>query len=124
MFTQYGNEVAERSSFQINFSIQGDAKHLSPHQIRQLFYIFREALCNSEKYAQASEVSVEFIWEDHMLKLVVADNGIGFDPHTVPASGHYGLKFMRERTELLKGSLSVQSALTQGTTISITVPCE
>ena len=71
-----------------------------------------------------SQVSGEFIWDEHALTFVISDNGHGFDLDTVQTTGHYGLKFMRERAELLKGSFSVQSAPGQGTTITVVVPYE
>ena len=124
LFTRYAEQVAERSSFQIDITSQGHPNQLSPHQIRQLFFIFREALSNIEKYANASQVSGEFTWEENALTLVISDNGRGFDPDAVQTNGHYGLKFMRERAELLKGSFFIQSAPGQGTTITVVVPYE
>jgi signal transduction histidine kinase len=55
---------------------------------------------------------------------VISDNGCGFDPDHVQSSGHYGLKFMRERTELLNGSFSVQSTPGKGTIITASLPYE
>jgi PAS domain S-box-containing protein len=124
LFTRYADQIAERSSFKSDFTSLGIPKQLSPHQIRQLFYIYREALSNIEKYANACQVSGEFIWNDQCLTLVISDNGCGFDPNGVRTSVHYGLKFMRERAELLKGSFSVQSAPAKGTTITVIVPYE
>jgi PAS domain S-box-containing protein len=124
LFTRYAEQVAERSSFQIDITSQRKPNQLSPLQIRQLFFIFREALSNIEKYADADLVSGEFLWEERVLTMVISDNGRGFDPQTVQTTGHYGLKFMRERAEQLKGSFSVQSAPGQGTTITVVMPCE
>jgi PAS domain S-box-containing protein len=124
LFTRYAEQVAERSSFQIDISSLGPPRQLSSQQIRQLFYIFREALSNIEKYAKASRVSGEFLWDEHALTLGISDNGCGFDQDAVQPAGHYGLKFMRERADLLKGSFLIHSAIGQGTTITIVVPYE
>jgi PAS domain S-box-containing protein len=124
LFTRYAEQIAERSSFRIDIISSGHSNQLSPHQIRQLFFIFREALSNIEKYANAGQVSGEFIWNEHALTLVISDNGGGFDLDAVQTTDHYGLKFMRERAELMKGSLSVQSAAGQGTKITVNVPYE
>jgi len=105
-------------------SSQGHPKQLYPQQIRQLFYIFREALSNIEKYANADRVSGEFLWDNYALTFTISDNGRGFDTDTIQSPGHYGLKFMRERAELLKGSYIIQSAPDQGTTIRVIVPFE
>jgi PAS domain S-box-containing protein len=124
LFTLYAQQVAERSSLQVDITNQGNPNPLSHHQIRQLFYIFREALSNIEKYANADHVIGEFNWVENALKFVISDNGRGFHLDAVQSNDHYGLKFMRERAELLKGSFSVQSAAGEGTKITVIVPYE
>jgi PAS domain S-box-containing protein len=124
LFTRYAEQVAERSAFQVDISSQGNPKRLSSHQTRQLFFVFREALNNIEKYSHASQISCEFIWNDLAVTFVISDNGRGFDRDAVQTDGHYGLKFMRERIELLHGSFSVQSAPGTGTQITVVVPYE
>ncbi len=118
IFTRYANQVAERASFNIEFHREGSERSLSPHQMRQLFYIFREAISNIEKHARASQVWVEMIWEADHLCLILSDNGRGFDPNQ-SLLGHYGLKFMQERTEQIGGSFSVLSTIDSGSSIVI-----
>jgi PAS domain S-box-containing protein len=124
LFTRYAEQVAERSSIQIEIIRQGNPGQLSPHQTRQIFFIFREALSNIEKYASASRVLGEFTWIDHSLTLSISDDGRGFDPDGAPPAGHYGLRFMRERAEQLKGTFSIQSAPGEGTKVVVVVPLE
>jgi signal transduction histidine kinase len=124
LFTRFAKQIAERSTIQIDITSQGDPKQLSPKQIRQLFYIFREALSNIEKYAGADRVLGAFLWDNNALTFTISDNGRGFNPDTVQTQNHYGLKFMRQRAELLKGSFSIQSIPDQGTSIIIVVPYE
>jgi signal transduction histidine kinase len=124
LFSRYAEQVADRSSIVIDITNQGDPRQVSPAHVRQLFYIVREALSNIEKYASADRAAVEFTWNEHDLTLVISDNGRGFDPDAIRSDRHYGLKFMRERTELLQGSFSVRSAPEQGTTVTIVVPYE
>jgi PAS domain S-box-containing protein len=124
LFIQYANQVEERSPFKIDVSSQGEPRPLAPNQVRQLFYVFREALSNIEKHANASQVSVELIWDDVNLALMIADNGRGFRLDDTQVRNHYGLKFMRERIESLNGIFSVQTKEGQGTRIKITLPYE
>ena len=124
LFTRYAEQIEERSSFKMVFSSHGDARFISAKRMRQLFYIFREILNNIEKHANATEVGMELTWNDDSLELSVADNGCGFDPHRVQYGGHYGLKFMRERADLLNSSLTIQSTLASGTHIKLRVPYE
>ncbi len=122
LFARYSDQIAERSRIKIDITSQGDPKQLSPQQIRQLFYIFREALSNIEKYASAERASGVFLWDNNSLIFTISDNGRGFDPNIVQTQNHYGLKFMRQRAELLKGSFSIESVPDQGTKIMVVVP--
>ena len=122
LFIQYANQIEERSPFRINVSSQGEPRPLAPIQVRQLFFVFREALSNVEKHANASEVSVELIWDDDNLALMIMDDGQGFRLDDTQVRRHYGLKFMRERIELLKGVFSIQSTNSIGTRIKISLP--
>ncbi len=109
LFIQYANQIEERSPFKVNVSSQGEPRPLSANQVRQIFFVFREALSNIEKHAKASDVSVEFIWDEDNLVLMIADNGNGFRLEDTQVRNHYGLKFMRERIESLNGVFSVRS---------------
>jgi PAS domain S-box-containing protein len=122
VFIKYANQIGERSSFKIDVSCQGESRPLSPNQVRQLFFVFREALSNIEKHADASKVSVELIWADDNFDLVIADDGKGFRQDDAQISDHYGLKFMQERIEAVNGVFSVQSMNKHGTNIKISLP--
>lgn len=124
IFSKYAGQIEERSSLQIEFSHHGEPRSVSPGRMRQLFYIFREALTNVEKHAHAQRVEVQINWDEDCLKLTVADDGRGFDPCNTPHGSHYGLKFMQERAELLNGSLNVHSAVGCGTRLEARVPYE
>jgi len=124
LFTQYATQIEERSTFRTNVSSKGELRPLSPAQVRQLFFVFREALSNIEKYAKASEVCVDFIWNENTLDLAIVDNGRGFHLEDTQVRRQYGLKFMRERIEALNGDFSVQSKHANGTSIRITLPYE
>jgi signal transduction histidine kinase len=87
-----------------------------------LFRILQEAVANVRKHAGAHRLSIEFRRaEAGRLRLVVRDDGRGFDPG-VPARGHFGLRTMRERAEACGGVLAVSSAPGLGTEIAVTVP--
>jgi PAS domain S-box-containing protein len=90
----------------------------------QLFRILQEALSNARKHAATNYIKISFGMEDGRLCMRVQDNGKGFDPLQVSGagSGHFGLSIMRERAELLGGSLEVQSIPGEGTYIEVEVP--
>ncbi len=122
LFIQYANQIEERTLFEVKVSSQGEPRPLLPNQARQLFFVFREALSNIEKHADARNVSVELIWGEDDMELTISDDGNGFHAENMPVGGHYGLKFMKERVESLKGMFLVLSGENSGTRVIITLP--
>jgi two-component system nitrate/nitrite sensor histidine kinase NarX len=92
---------------------------LSPKAEVQLLRVVQEALTNARKHASASEVRVVLAERDGIPTLSVTDDGTGFDPATVGPSlnGGFGLRSMRERVELLGGTLDVLTSPGRGTRI-------
>ena len=86
-----------------------------------IYRIVQESLTNVVKHAQAHSVSVVVTRGDGRIKAVIEDDGTGFEPETIGESG-IGLVGMRERIELLDGSLTVESSERSGTTVAVEVP--
>ena len=125
LFKRYASQVVERSALQIEFSEQGEAGSITTHQMRQLFYVFREALSNIEKHSGASHARVRMNWDADVVEMTIEDDGMGFDTSlTEVPSGHYGLKFMRERIEMMNGSFRLKAEPDTGTQIFISVPIQ
>lgn len=92
-----------------------------------IFYIVEEAVGNARKHAQAELISVNIFREGGELVVVeISDNGVGFNINAVDANydsrGSLGMVNMRERTELLTGTLQIESAVGRGTKITVLVP--
>ena len=85
--------------------------------------VVSEALTNIARHAQArhTAVSLRPIDHAHALDIEVRDDGVGFDLAQV-AAGHYGLIGLRERTRLSGGTLNIESAPEQGTTLKVQLP--
>lgn len=81
----------------------------------------REALQNVAKHSGASRVVVSLRVVDADVVLTVRDDGVGFQPGQAP-TGHLGMSLLRDLAVSLSGSLSVQSAPGEGTTVTFTVP--
>lgn len=95
---------------------------LPPHEEVQLTRIVQEALNNVRKHAQAREVHMALVPNGRTMKLLIEDDGRGFDVEQMQSwEGRYGLSTMRERAELLGGSLKVQSRPGKGTTITVEI---
>jgi signal transduction histidine kinase len=92
-----------------------------PREVETAIYrIVQESLTNVVKHARAERVSVLVTRADGRIKAVIEDDGTGFDPSEIDGGG-IGLVGMRERIELLDGTLTVESSATSGTTIAVEV---
>ncbi len=93
-------------------------------QIRHsLFLAVREALNNVVKHAKADLVRVELRLERLNLRLIVEDDGQGFDPAQQEDDGtHEGLEGMRRRMEAIGGSFQLSSVLGSMTRVEFILP--
>jgi signal transduction histidine kinase len=86
------------------------------------YQVIREALHNAAKHARASRVEVRLWRDEGVLRLSVADDGLGFAWPAVDGSRHFGLQIMKERIEAAGGSMFVDSRLGSGTMVAASVP--
>ncbi len=87
-----------------------------PHDFRQnLFFLFKEALTNIAKHAQASQVRVRLEERSGQWRFVICDNGVGFEPGAETAGN--GLKNLRARAATMGATLEIESRRGQGTTL-------
>ncbi|MBU2611854.1 MAG: hypothetical protein KJ606_13050 [Chloroflexi bacterium] len=88
-----------------------------------LYRVAQEALSNVARHAQASRVDIRLVKDGNGLSMTIADNGRGFlvpgDISDLTSQGHFGLVGLRERVNLIGGTLSLQSAPGQGTRIRV-----
>ena len=115
------DEFGEQNGLQTSLEVQGERERLPAALEPVLFRIVQEALHNVARHAQASRVWVTLDLTAGLL-LRVRDDGLGFDPATLPRlaqEGHLGLRQMRERVEALGGTLEVRSAPGQGTEVEV-----
>jgi two-component system, NarL family, sensor kinase len=103
-----------------------DDARLDPVAEETLYRAAREACANVLRHAGATRLAIRLEWDDGQVRLMARDDGAGF---TVPVSwsdllrhGHLGLVSLRDRIERLGGTLVVQSAPGQGTTVMVAIP--
>ncbi len=95
--------------------------HLSHKDQLSLFRIFQEAMNNSLKHSGCNIIFYEINIENSKIKLEITDKGKGFNPDK-NYIGHYGLKNLRERVNLLHGEIEIISVQNEGTTVKLSVP--
>ena len=92
---------------------------------KHLFRIIQESLHNAIRHGKASFIQLQIIVSKNQIKLLIVDNGIGFDPKDLLSSSKqygFGLVSLNERVALINGQLHLSSKQNKGTTISITIP--
>ena len=99
------------------------SRPLPPRVEAALYRICQEALTNVARHAGAERATVRLVATPERVRLVVEDDGRGFDASDVP-EGRHGLVGMRERAEMLGGTLEVRSDPGAGTRIEAAVPLE
>lgn len=117
---------AQETGIRVSFSFGGSDDALSPDIATALYRILKEGLNNIRRHAGAHEVDVRLEVDARTCSLSIQDDGTGFDPsqteHLRSSGKHYGLIGMRERARLLGGSMSIESGVSTGTRVTITVP--
>jgi two-component system NarL family sensor kinase len=94
---------------------------LPPRVEVALYRICQEALTNVARHAGAGRVTVRLLATPDEVRLVVDDDGQGFDPSRVTEERH-GIVGMRERADTIGGLLEVESSANGGTRIEVAVP--
>lgn len=81
----------------------------------------QEAVQNATKHAHASEIVVKIELKPSNVTVVIKDDGRGFDP-AERNEASFGIIGMKERVNMLNGSITIQSNLGQGTSIFVQLP--
>jgi signal transduction histidine kinase len=109
-----------RGEFNLDYETGRNATRLSPEVEGTVYRLVHEALTNIGKHGQAESASVVVNEADGGVRVQVRDDGRGFD--TGASSLGFGLVGMRERVELLAGTLLIESAPASGTAIEAEIP--
>ncbi|TFW06132.1 histidine kinase [Oxalobacteraceae bacterium OM1] len=116
-------EFADRTGIATSFEVNGNVDGLSDVGNTVLFRIAQETLTNIKRHAHASHVTMRLSGDKVSVRLVVADDGTGFDVARVaqhPKRG-IGLRNMHERLEAVNGRLQLSSSA-EGTQVIATLP--
>ena len=118
---QEAQTVAERANLTLDLHIPETVDNLPPDVEQCIYRVTQEALANAAHHAQAKQVTVKLLREDGSPTLTVSDDGCGFDSSAIDAERHLGIRGMRERTEMVGGTLEIESEHGQGTTVRLTI---
>jgi signal transduction histidine kinase len=122
-------QLESRTSVEASFAVEGKRRRISTELETIIFRIGQEALTNVAKHAEAKSVSVRLSFHETCVKLMIHDDGRGFEPQVVlrPVEGQrmaWGLLGIQERVGLVGGVCFIISKPEQGTQIHISVPLD
>lgn len=118
--------LLETAGMEVHFHAAGFGEQRLPPAVETtVFRVAQEAMTNAARHSHAGVVTVSLVRAEGQVQLLVADDGVGFDPGAVlppPDRRRLGIAGMEERVALLGGTLRITSAPGRGTTVTMTVP--
>ena len=115
-------ESAAPEGLEARVRVNGDESWAPPEVLDEVFLVLREGARNALKHAEASTLIINVDITPQEVRGFVEDDGRGFDPARSSASGGLGVFSMRERAQLLGGTLSIRSQAGRGTHVHLAVP--
>lgn len=116
-------DFQDRAGIECESICNGVPPQLPGRVTNAIFRIAQEAFRNIEKHANASKVSIALDCHPERIKMLIQDDGVGFDPSIVRSDGGIsGLTIMKERARLISGKLELYSAPWKGTRLVLCVP--
>ncbi|MBN8826326.1 MULTISPECIES: tetratricopeptide repeat protein [unclassified Spirosoma] len=117
---EYAQPLMESKGIVLHFLADSslDDHPVSMEVRRSLYLIGKEAINNLVKYSQATQATVRFEKHDNQLRVLIEDNGQGFD--TAQQSGRTGQASMKQRALAMGGSLEIRSMPKEGTRLILT----
>jgi signal transduction histidine kinase len=120
------NKVANETGIHCDYNIVGEETRFNEKLEIMIYRVVQEAINNIVKHAKATHFSVQFIKSEKMLRIIISDNGNGFNVEEVlkKKSGmtSMGLLNMKERIESFNGNLKIESSTSIGTIIISEIP--
>lgn len=123
---RYAESFSSRSGIEVLLDVDAEQERPALAVEVATFRIIQEAMQNARKHSRAKRIEVSIRPFGDRIRIVVRDDGVGFDASARSESGvrRFGMLSMEERARLIGAELRVESAPGQGTTIELTTPAE
>jgi signal transduction histidine kinase len=123
----YAGEISRRYNIPVSIHSQGEKTEITSETRVALFRIAQEAITNTIRHANASQITINLNCQPSQIFLQIIDDGKGFDvDHVISQKLNgqpaWGLLGVLERAALINGSCTISSNPGQGTSIQVTVP--
>jgi two-component system, NarL family, sensor histidine kinase DegS len=121
---KYLRNVKERSGKTVELHALGQSRRFPTKMEIAIFRLIQESVSNAVKHSDANLIEVKLEFTQKFISLYIRDDGKGFDTSKPAKSNSFGMMGMRERVELLEGTLKVKSRLNFGTSVYIQIPIQ
>jgi two-component system, NarL family, sensor histidine kinase DegS len=119
---RYVETFKEQSSIEVRLISTGLEQRFEPYIEIMVFRAIQELLANIALHSQATQVILQMDSSSQGLRVSLEDNGKGFDVDKVLDKGGMGLKVIRDRVQMLGGTMEIRSTIGQGTHILFQIP--
>jgi len=126
---RYVASFKEKNDIQVDIDISGEERRLENHREVMVFRGIQELMGHARDYANASQLKVVLDMSGKRIKVLVQDNGRGFDAESMfsDEDAHLdgraqGIMTLKEKFDLIGGSLQVTSSETEGTSVRFELP--
>jgi two-component system sensor histidine kinase DegS len=119
---RYVDAWKDQAGVEARLMVTGKERRLESYEEVMIFRAVQELLNNTARHSGASSVKVQLDMGDTLIKVSVDDDGKGFDTENVAEKRGMGLKVIRDRVEMLGGSMMVDSVVGQGTRVTFQLP--
>ncbi|SOB90975.1 two-component system sensor histidine kinase DegS [Ureibacillus xyleni] len=106
---------------QVHFQSYSNEQRLPSDYEVSIFRLVQESVNNAMKHGKALDIWVKIEWLHNCVNIVVKDNGTGFDKNSIKEQS-FGIIGMKERIDLLKGTMDIQSSVGKGTVVMFKLP--
>lgn len=116
-------EVRRRCETAVEISVEVVPPEPHDDVALAVYRLLHEALANAVRHAGADRIAVDLVSRDDVVRVVVSDDGCGFDPLQIE-EGRFGLLGAQERIAALGGELSIESKVGEGTRFEFALPVQ
>jgi two-component system sensor histidine kinase DegS len=120
--TRYVETFKEQTGIDLRLVSTGMEQRFEPYLEVMVFRAIQELLSNIARHSQATQVIIQMDSSATGIRVSIEDNGNGFDVENAPEKGGMGLKIIRDRVQMLGGTMEVHSSLGHGAHILFQIP--
>jgi signal transduction histidine kinase len=117
-------EIGRRMDVEIEYKNSFNDSNIHPDISIGIFRIMQESLTNIVKHAAAHKININISQAGNAIRLIVEDDGIGFDTNAKQDQLTFGLIGIKERTSMLQGECAIYSEPNTGTRVEVSIPLD